>query len=136
MSLRPKSLTVHACSVSCGPSIMRWTFLIALNVAWLLAAPADLAVDPVPEGVQAALALKILERFHGTNAGAAPRKLHIAYFTPSDRDPEPRYHERLSAIMEDIRAFYREGMEKAGFGPKTFEFARDAERKPVIHVVK
>ncbi|HWI58399.1 MAG TPA: NPCBM/NEW2 domain-containing protein, partial [Bacillota bacterium] len=62
--------------------------------------------------------------------------LHLVYFTPADREPLPRYRERLEAILEDIRAFYREGMERAGFGPKTFDLARDKEGKLVFHLVK
>ena len=47
------------------------------------------AVEPIPESQQAAMALKILRAYSGTQSNAAPRKLHVAYFTPADRDPEP-----------------------------------------------
>jgi hypothetical protein len=94
------------------------------------------AIDPVLESEQGTTALRLLDAYHGTNTAASPRKLHVVYFTPSDRDPEPRYRERLDAIMEDIRAFYRDGMEQAGFGPKTFGLARDAGGKLIIHLVK
>lgn len=94
------------------------------------------AVAPIPESQQAALALRILDAYHeGAPTNAAP-KLHLVYFTPADREPEPRYRERLEAIMEDIRAFYRDGMAQAGFGPKTFDLARDAEGRLIIHLVK
>src|SRR6185503_2443410 len=115
---------------------MQWISptLVAL---WLVCtAPVLRAVDPVPESEQGALAVKMLDAYHGTNTTASPRKLHIIYFTPSDRDPEPRYRERLDAIMEDIRAFYRDGMAQAGFGPRTFDLARDADGKLIIHLVK
>ena len=38
--------------------------------------------------------------------------------------------------MEDIRAFYRDGMERAGLGSKTFDLDRDEEGKLIIHLVK
>jgi hypothetical protein len=116
--------------------MMQWTAptLIAL---WLVcAAPALRAVDPIPESEQGPLAAKLLNAYHGTNTTTSPRKLHVVYFTPADRDPEPRYRERLDAVLEDIRAFYRDGMAQAGFGPMTFDLARDAEGKLIIHLVK
>ena len=73
-------------------------------------------VEPVPEPEQAALARKILDGYCGQRQALAAPKLRVLYFTPSDRDPEPRYRERLPAIMEDIQAFYRDGMTRAGSG--------------------
>jgi Putative peptidase family./NPCBM/NEW2 domain. len=94
------------------------------------------AVAPVPETEQAALATKIIDAYHDKRPAIPPKKLHIVYFTPSDRNPEPRYQERLTAIMEDIQTFYRDGMVRAGFGPKTFNFDRDSEGKIIFHLVK
>ncbi len=94
------------------------------------------AVDPIPEPDQAPMAVKIIDAYHGKRPVTPPKKLHIVYFTPSDRDPEPRYQERLTAIMEDIQAFYRDGMQRAGFGPKTFDLDRDAKGKIIFHLVK
>ena len=91
---------------------------------------------PIPEAEQAALALKILHAYAGTNVPTAPRYLHVVYFTPADREPAPRYQQRLEAILENIRSFYRSGMQRQGFGPKTFELARDSHGKLVIHLVK
>ena len=93
------------------------------------------AVECIPEAKQAALASKILAASNRQVAKASAR-LHVVYFTPSDREPEPRYRERLEAILEDIRAFYREGMAHAGFGPKTFDLDRDEQGKVIIHLVK
>ena len=115
---------------------MRWTTSVVAGLLLVCTTPVVHAVDPIPESEQAALVVKQLAAYHGTNATASPKKLHIVYFTPSDRDPEPRYPERLDAIMEDIRAFYRDGMKQAGFGPETFDLARDADGKLIIHLVK
>lgn len=129
-------LTSSDAFVNCQTHRMRWP--LPFLTGWLLfhAAPAATAVDPIPEWQQAPLALKRLEAYHQPAPTPTSRKLHVVYFTPSDRDPEPRYRERLDAIMEDIRGFYRDGMERAGFGPKTFDLARDAEGRLILHVAK
>ena len=108
-----------------------WGLLVGAS-AW---AETDVLI-PAPESEQAALAMKILDAYHGTRPEKPPKVLHVVYFTPADRDPVPGYRERLAAILEDIRAFYRDEMSERGFGPKTFELERDASSKPVIHLVK
>src|SRR5690349_13044002 len=115
---------------------MRWNAKTLISLVLTCAATSLHAVDPVPEPQQAALALKLLTAYEGTQPTATSKKLHVVYFTPADREPEARYRERLEAILEDIRAFYRDGMERAGFGPKTFDLARDAEGKWLLHLVK
>lgn len=94
------------------------------------------AVEPISESAQAALALKLIDAYHNPRPATPPKKLHLVYFTPADRDPVPNFRERLEAIMEDIRAFYRDGMERNGFGPKTFDMERDKDGKLVFYVVK
>ncbi len=104
---------------------------------WLMAGSIALPdIAPIPESAQAALALKIIDAYHNPRPADPPRKLRIVYYTPADRDPEPDYQQRLEAIMEDIRGFYRDGMERNGFGPKTFPLERDASGRLVIHLVK
>src|SRR4051812_18709530 len=86
--------------VPAPPMFKRTPVLIAFFLAF--AAPALRAVDPIPESQQAALVLKLLDVYHGPRPATPPKKLHVVYFTPSDLEPEPRYRERLDAIMEDI----------------------------------
>ena len=106
-------------------------------VLWLAQTPmARPAVPPIPEAEQAARALELINAYHAPRPASVSRKLHIVYFTPSGRAPEPRYRERLEPILEDIRAFYRDGMSRSGFGPKTFDLARDADGKLIIHLVQ
>src|ERR1035441_11112647 len=38
--------------------------------------------------------------------------------------------------MADIQAFYRDGMKRLGFGPRTFALPSDANGKLIIHLVK
>ncbi|MDB6065754.1 MAG: hypothetical protein JWR26_1962 [Pedosphaera sp.] len=111
--------------------------IIFVMFLWLLACSvARPDVVPIPESEQAAKALKIIDAYHHPRSADAPRKLRIVYFTPGDRDPAPAYQQRLDAIMEDIRGFYRDGMERLGFGPKTFTLERDASGGLIIHLVK
>src|ERR1017187_3678219 len=113
-------------------------FSSLLLTAWLVApaGPSLRAAEPIPESEQAGLALKILQGYHGPSPEKPPKQLHVVYFTPADRDPEPRYRERLEPIVEDIRSFYRDNMERLGFGPKAFPLERDASGRLVIHLVK
>jgi NPCBM/NEW2 domain len=108
--------------------------LVALWLAW--PAVALRAVNPVPEARQAALAMKVIDAYHGPRPDTPPRTLHLVYFTPADREPADRYEERLDAIMEDVRAFYRAGMRRLGFGPMTFTLARDEQEQLTITLVK
>ncbi|MCG3125307.1 MAG: hypothetical protein CHACPFDD_00125 [Phycisphaerae bacterium] len=62
--------------------------------------------------------------------------VHVVYFTPADREPHPGYRERLDRIVTDVRSFYRAGMERNGFGPRTFPLQRDAGGRLIIHVVR
>ncbi|HEY3913572.1 MAG TPA: NPCBM/NEW2 domain-containing protein [Verrucomicrobiae bacterium] len=94
------------------------------------------AILPVPENEQAALALKIIDAYHDPRPATPPRELRLLYYTPSDRDPAPNYEKRLGAIMEDIHDFYRDGMARLGFGPKSFAMEHDGSGKLIIHFVK
>jgi hypothetical protein len=115
---------------------MRRSIAILISSFLTCAVSSLRAVDPVPESQQAALALKLLNAYEGAKPITASKKLHVVYFAPSDREPEPHYRERLEAMLEDIRAFYCDGMVRAGFGPKTFDLARDTEGKWILHLVK
>lgn len=78
----------------------------------------------------------ILDAWQAKDPQRAEKKIHIVYWTPSDREPAPRYRERLGAIMEDIRDFYAKEMKRLGFGPRTIrlDYADDGMMK--VHVVK
>jgi hypothetical protein len=78
----------------------------------------------------------ILDAWQAKDPQRAEKKLHIVYWTPSDREPAPRYRERLGAILEDIRDFYAKEMKRLGFGPRTIrlDYAEDGKMK--VHVVK
>jgi len=62
--------------------------------------------------------------------------VYIVYLNPADRECLPGYQERLDRVMTEVQAWYRDEMERNGFGPMTFPLERDADGKLVIHVVK
>jgi hypothetical protein len=62
--------------------------------------------------------------------------VYIVYLNPADRECAPGYQERLDRVMTDVQTWYRDQMERNGFGPMTFPLERDKDGKLVIHVVK
>lgn len=62
--------------------------------------------------------------------------VRVAYFIPSDREPEPEYRTRLDRVMTEIQRFYRAGMDENGFGEVTFEPDRDAAGTLRIYEVR
>jgi hypothetical protein len=62
--------------------------------------------------------------------------LVMAYFVPSDRVPIPGYQDRVDRVMTEVQKFYREGMQANGYGPTSFDLARDSEGKLQVHVVQ
>ncbi len=113
---------------------MRFSAFIIFWLAGCLVARSEIA--PIPDSEQVARALKILDAYDGVRAGKPPKLLYVIYFTPSDREPAANYQQRLTGILENIQTFYRNGMERAGFGPEAFPLERDAQGKLVIHLVK
>jgi len=95
------------------------------------------AADPqtlIAKQVPAARA--ILEAWRGKQPPTAERQLHLVYWTPKDREPAPRYRERLSAILTNIRTFYAKEMKRIGFGPLTIGLQQGDGGLLKIHLVK
>lgn len=77
----------------------------------------------------------------GEDAGTASRAagapvLKVAYFVPSDRTPLDDHPARLERVLSEVQAFYKKGMEEAGYGPRTFPLDRDEGGRLRIHVVR
>ncbi len=85
---------------------------------------------------QVPAALKIIERWQSDKPQKAVRRLQIIYWTPSDREPQPKYRERISKIMLDIQAFYRKEMTRMGFGLRTIQLDLKDDGLLNIHLVK
>ncbi|MBN1917707.1 MAG: NPCBM/NEW2 domain-containing protein [Verrucomicrobia bacterium] len=65
----------------------------------------------------------------------AHQYVHIVYFNPAGRKCPPGYYKRLERVMTEIQTWYRDEMERNGFGPMTFALERDIGGRMVIHVV-
>ncbi len=73
----------------------------------------------------------------GLAAGSQePPPLRVVYFVPADREPLPNYQERLDRVMTEVQRFYREGMQAAGYGPKTFALERDDQGRLRLYLVR
>src|SRR5688572_29816097 len=77
---------------------------VKLTISTLLLLPALALATPQDEiAAKVPQAKTILDAWQAKDPEKAERKVHIVYWTPADREPAPRYRERLDAIMEDIR---------------------------------
>jgi hypothetical protein len=90
---------------------------------------ADIA-DQVPQATAS------LKTYHGDIPGKLDRKLHIIYWTPSDRDPQPQWRERLSRVMETTADFYDKEMKRMGFPVRRLPLDHEADGLLKIHLVK
>lgn len=79
-------------------------------------------------------ARKILDVWHEGSPKTENRKLHFILWTPKDREPPAKYEERLQRMMEHIRNFYADEMERHGFGRRTINLPYDNDGKMVIHL--
>ena len=78
----------------------------------------------------------ILDGWQAEAPERGERKLHIVYWTPSDREPAPLYRERLSKILTDIQSFYLREMERLGFGPRSLRLDQAADGLVRTHLVR
>lgn len=67
--------------------------------------------------------------------GGDPEPIHVVYFVPKGMEPRPDYEERIDRAMTDIQSFFREEMQRNGYGPLTFALDKDAQGKLIIHRV-
>ena len=109
--------------------LVRLSVILGLSLPLAASPEAEIAAK-VPE------AKAILDAWQAKDPARAEKKVHIVYWTPSDREPAPRHAERLGAIMEDIRDFYAREMKRLGFGPMTVRLDYAAGGKMKVHLVK
>jgi hypothetical protein len=83
-----------------------------------------------------AAARAILDPWLATNPEPVKKKVHLVLWTPKDREPAPRYRERLSAIFVDIQKFYAREMERIGFGPRTIGLDEMGDGLLRVHLVR
>ncbi len=113
-------------------SVLRFVLpsLLFLPLAIFASDPAVQIREQVP------LAVATLAEFHGPPPGQAERKLHIVYWTPSDREPQPQWRERLSRTMESTADFFEGELKRHGVPARRIPLDRAADGLVNIHIVK
>lgn len=67
-------------------------------------------------------ALKVLQAWENdTHQEKARRVLRVCYWTPADREPQPRHRERLTGVLRHIQDFYLREMTAWGFPGRTIQ---------------
>ncbi len=126
--------------VECRMHLLLLCTLLCAGLPLLAATPAEnqAAREKLQAEVsrQGKAASDILSAWQAKNPDHTERKLHIVYWSPKDRTPAPRYAERLSKILEDIRGFYSREMTRLGFGPGTIQFDHAANGLIRIHLAQ
>lgn len=84
---------------------------------------------------EAAKALAILDAWHADRAEPGERTLHVVAWRSQDRGFAPDHRARLQRIMEDIRDFYADEMERHGFGRRTIRLDYGDSGDLVVHEV-
>ncbi len=104
-------------------------------------APAEPVVEVPSDPVEAEIFTLVpqfkekLEAFKNKESEPGERTLKVVYWTPSDRDPAPGYHERLDKILKRISEYYGEEMERIGYGKNGLKFDYQEDGKIDITVV-
>lgn len=110
---------------SLRPSIITCLVLLGLSSAQAVAAPSGSA--------PAAEALRILDAYRTADPQPSTRKLHVVVWRSREREFPADYRARLRGMMEHIRTFYADEMERNGFGRLTFPLDYNSAGELVIH---
>lgn len=74
--------------------------------------------------------------FSGQSIVTPHQYAYVIYLNPADRECLPNHQERLDRVFTEVQTWYRNEMERNGFGPMTFPLERDEDGKLIIHVIK
>lgn len=92
--------------------------------------------EPDPHVLLQGIAPAADER-RATAATPTPARVRIAYLVPVDREPQPDAVWLLQVAFLNYQNWYRDQMERHGFGPKTFHLEMEPDgRLPQVHVVR
>ena len=78
-------------------------------------------------------AQKIIAEYHAGQPKTT-NVLRVIYFVPKDREPLPRYAERLDRVVNDISDFYRDGLRRFGMETSGLPLERK-DGKLALHIV-
>ncbi len=108
-----------------------------LSIGVLLHVSFLMAVSPLEEiKMQTPAARTILDGWKAQSPQKGTRAVHLVYWTPADREPAPRYRERLTAVFEETQRFFAKEMERNGFGPRTIQLMKEPDGFCRIHLVR
>ena len=62
--------------------------------------------------------------------------VHVVYFVPTDCQPISGYEKRLDLLMSAVQLFYRNEMQRNGYGPMTFKLDRDEKKQLKVYLVQ
>ena len=66
----------------------------------------------------------------------SPYRVRIAYVIPSDRQPRANYRLKAGVLLERVRNFYADQMERNGFGRMTFDCECGQDGGPEVHLIR
>ena len=82
-------------------------------------------------------ALKVLQTWENDmQQEKARRVLRVCYWTPADREPQPRHRERLTGVLRHIRDFYLREMTAWGFPGRTIQLDLASDGLLKLHEVR
>lgn len=58
----------------------------------------------------------------------------LIYFLPSDRAPRPDIPEKLNLMIQDVRKYFADEMERHGFGRRTFSFEKNSDGTAKVYL--
>lgn len=77
-----------------------------------------------------------LDEWETTAPEKARRVMRVCYWSPADREPQPRHRERLTGVMRSVQAFYLREMAAWGFPGRTIQLEDDADGLVRLYMVK
>lgn len=110
-------------------------FVLPIAVLFMLPmASTNICAQDIAE--QARLANAAIARYHGEAPMVSQRKIHVAYFLPSDREPAKDYRERLTRVLNETADFYAAQLEHYQLRARRISLDLEADGLLRIHLVR
>jgi hypothetical protein len=110
--------------------------LLILTCLSCVLCTSEMPSAPIPPGVDVARALALTTAWQQERPEPVEQKLRVLYWTPADREPAPRYRERLTRVMRYTQEFYTTQMASYGFGRRTVGLEIEADGLLKLRVVR
>jgi len=119
-------------------SLFHWRRFLTVLFTAALSVCAAHAGNPLPADPEGHALLQSAQRIVAAYHAGQPKSdavLRVVYFHPSDRDPLPKYAERLDRVLTDVSDFYRDGLRRFGIESEGLPLERKDGRL-VLHLVR